>query len=472
LAKKVIVDIANDIYQTERIIMLTGSNTEKEDVIPIQYGGQILSQRIQDDIFIIPIQNEKYIFYFPLRKGIMYGDNKAKTIIEKFITDDSLTVAEKTTKTFKMLEQLKAAPVISSDFDKIDDFVFNNITVLLTNKCNLNCSYCFSKKSRNNESLDFDKIKMFFDFYITKLRDSKKKEFIVSFLGGGEPTIEWENLVNTVNYIKSICHECLSPIFVLTTNCTLLDDFKLKWIEKNIYRLCVSTDILEEVQNTQRKPKNSAYSHFAVIDENIKRLQNYNIRFIIRATITDVNVNLMKEMIEYSNMHYPHCKYIQLEPVNSKLSYETQKLNYELYIEEFFKARNYGKQNGIEVTCSIMNSMNKNQLHHCNGEICITPENDIVLCHRTSRNDNDFDFFNYGHIGSQIKIDYDKLMSFRKFNALTIPECKKCFAKYQCAGCCLTGKYEGDKYSVYADVCAFVKTFYIEYLKEIVGLRP
>jgi uncharacterized protein len=429
-----------------------------------------VSQKIQDDIFIIPIQEEKYIFYFPLRKGVMYGDIKAKTIIEKFIADDFLSATEKATKTFKMLEQLMAAPIIISYFNKIDAFDFDSITVLLTNKCNLNCSYCFSKISRNNNTINFEKLKIFLDFYIAKIIEFKKDEFIVSFLGGGEPTIEWEILVNTVNYIKEKCQGHLSTKFVLTTNCTLLDYSKLNWIEKNIYRLSVSTDILEEVQNTQRKPKANNCSQFTIIDENIKLLQNYNIKFIIRSTVTNVNVNLMKEMVEYAKMNYPHCKYIQLEPVNNKLSYQKQVLNYDIFIEEFYRARNYGKQNGIEVTCSIINTINKNQFHHCNGEYCITPENDIVLCHRISRNDDDYDLFYYGNISSQVRLDYNKLLSFRKFNALTIPECIKCFVKYQCAGNCLTGKYEGDKYTVYTEVCDFVRAFYIEYLKEVVGL--
>ena len=86
---------------------------------------------------------------------------------------------------------------------------------------------------------------------------------------------------------------------------------------------------------------------------------------------------------------------------------------------------------------------------HRHGEIfcsaagkmfCVTPDEHITSCHRVSSKSNPQSrVFYYGYFDSTNKkyiIDYSNLEKLKLLSVTSSPTCKKCLAKWHCAGGC------------------------------------
>lgn len=70
-----------------------------------------------------------------------------------------------------------------------------HVWIFLTDKCNLNCEYCFFKYRTNRLTLSFEKLKILLD----SLPKNKRHFFLIS---GGEPLLEWKLVKKVIRYIK------------------------------------------------------------------------------------------------------------------------------------------------------------------------------------------------------------------------------------------------------------------------------
>ncbi|MFB0564655.1 MAG: radical SAM protein [Candidatus Aminicenantaceae bacterium] len=121
----------------------------------------------------------------------------------------------------------------------------SSFTLILTDKCNFNCPYCYQKKGE--KILDFSIIEKSLDFFLPYL----KEECYVNFTGG-EPLLALENLKKTVSYIQNKNKGQRKHIqYSLTTNGSLIDDEVLNFLKQHRFSLMVSFDGL--VQDVFRK---------------------------------------------------------------------------------------------------------------------------------------------------------------------------------------------------------------------------
>jgi len=95
--------------------------------------------------------------------------------------------------------------------------------LFITEKCNLDCEYCFYKERDLASTVSFNEIKKIID----ALPNNKPPEFVFS---GGEPTLEFNLIKETVKLIKE---KYPRPYILIQTNGILLDDNKLAYIKDN-----------------------------------------------------------------------------------------------------------------------------------------------------------------------------------------------------------------------------------------------
>lgn len=96
--------------------------------------------------------------------------------------------------------------------------------IYITEKCNLNCKYCFYKFRSGRNNIDFRNIQIIFDYF----SNARHSEFVIS---GGEPLLEWDLVIKVVDYIRAK----FNKFIILQTNGILLDSDKIKFIkDKNI----------------------------------------------------------------------------------------------------------------------------------------------------------------------------------------------------------------------------------------------
>lgn len=383
---------------------------------------------LREDLFVIPA-TEGNIIYSPLRRGVFWANEDASQIVRDFLCDGKLNYSsdDKVQQYLCALSEAKTyTPIRSTTPSR------NRLVIILSQICNLACTYCYAQEARSKEVLSKDKLKIAYDAVLAD--ENKSKHF--SFIGGGEPFVTWDIIEWSVNYINSNKGNDDKVSFSITTNTTLFNEHNIQFCKENKIHIGVSFEIVKAIQDNQRPFYMSNASTFDVIHNNIGLLIENGISFGIRSTITKLNVTLMPDMVNFVADNYPTQKKLHFEQVTDPS--QNNRDFYDEFIEYFFKAREVGKKRGIEVYNSISNSVFRIRERFCNGETCITPTGSIVACHRiSSEKDKDYEIFNYGLIDSEsLSLDLIKYQTYLAFAHKKMPECEGCYAYWHCAGIC------------------------------------
>jgi len=137
----------------------------------------------------------------------------------------------------------------------------------VTEKCNLNCTYCgygehySGYEQRKNRDLKFITAKKTIDYFVEKWKIYKKdnisKKTIISFYGG-EPLLNFKLIQKIVSYCESFGFKSDFFMFSMTTNGFLLEQYLDFLIDKN-FKILVSLDG-DRNNNDYRKMKNGQSS--------------------------------------------------------------------------------------------------------------------------------------------------------------------------------------------------------------------
>lgn len=105
------------------------------------------------------------------------------------------------------------------------------ITLTLTQKCNLKCSYCY-EENKTYRTMEWETAKKIVDH---ELNDTRYEEYELDFFGG-EPFLQFELMKKIFDYVNDNYPE--KPIvFFATTNGTLVHGEIQEWLEKNKERV-------------------------------------------------------------------------------------------------------------------------------------------------------------------------------------------------------------------------------------------
>jgi sulfatase maturation enzyme AslB (radical SAM superfamily) len=118
-------------------------------------------------------------------------------------------------------------------------------TVILTDQCNYECTYCYQKKGK--ERLKFSVLTRAIDFF----QPYFSPDCCISFFGG-EPLLAFDELKRTTEYLKGLSKKLDPKIrFHLTTNGSLLNENILAFLDEHRFWLTLSFDGL--AQDVTRK---------------------------------------------------------------------------------------------------------------------------------------------------------------------------------------------------------------------------
>ena len=422
----------------------------------------MMSVDLKSDIFVIPALSENSIIYSPLRGCAFYANSEATKIVKEFIESGNLP--KKDMGVGKYLYELSKIEV--EEPQKVDLNVHcSDAMFILSQMCNMACSYCYAQEARAKEVLSIEKIKTVVDFVCSN-NNCKTKTFM--FIGGGEPLITWDVFEWSVNYIKRKTEEKgFFKKIKLTTNGTLLNEKRIAFLKENNITPGISFDILAEVQDEQRPFPDRKMSSFECVHKNMKSLISNGLIPRIRSTITSRNVELMPQMVEFVAREYPKVKFLHFEPVTD-INDNNEKF-YNIYITAFMKALHIAKENDIYLANSIIRSLNRIRRRFCCGEFCITPSSDIVSCHRiSSSKDAYFDAFRYGMVTDKIEIKRELSTSTLKLFEKKSEHCLTCFAKWHCSGGCPMYRVTSTEKGMLA-YCNFVKNMLASALGEMLN---
>lgn len=352
------------------------------------------------------------------------------------------------------------------------------ISFFLTTKCNLRCVYCYNSEERaevEEKSLPLEIAKAGIDEFF---ENSSSRH--IRFYGPGEPTMEFDLMRHIVEYAKEKDENVSVEV---QTNGAFSQKVR-EWILGNLNIVWISFDGTPYIQDKQRPYGDKLAKSSPIIEENVKWLnakkENRDLMIGARVTITDLNVNLQIEMIDYFNSL--GINHIWTDPIFPEVkkhpvcedNYRAEMFHIDLdaYVKNFIEANRYAKTKsvfyGSFLTCNFDGEA-KTNCRACTPVPHLTPDGYVSACDMVVYGENAYhmDCFIYGKWDEQSKTfiyDNEKIKTLQNRNIDNIAHCKNCIAKLHCGGHCLgevqneTGKLDGQK----LEICKAVRTLYKE----------
>lgn len=164
---------------------------------------------------------------------------------------------------------------------------FTSACLNVTDACNLACTYCFVQQKPHYMSLDTAKNCV--DFLANNIKNNKNKDSGSINFFGGEPTLLWDEIIVPItNYIKNNYKNLIH--IGMTTNGTLLNEERIKFLADNNFSLLLSCDGNEYSQNVNRPCQNGQNS-FELVSKNFPLILKYFPNITFRSTISNNNID-------------------------------------------------------------------------------------------------------------------------------------------------------------------------------------
>lgn len=403
---------------------------------------------IGKNVYTIPFE-DKYIIYQPLNQFAFIGNQAMIDFIKKIIDKEKLP-AKKADNIYRFLKSYRFFEGLDTELPIIQSKEYQPTTCVLcmTNSCNLNCIYCFANAGDNPKiEMDFDIAKNAIDKVYENAKNQNLSQFTISFHGGGEPTLPFEKLKKITKYAKNkdlICN------IELTSN-GYWNNKQTLWIIENIDSLTLSFDGIQKIQNNQRPLKNGKGT-FKKIINNIKILDNSNINYGIRLTVTNESIKILAENIEFLCKN-TNCNIFQVEPAfpEGRALKNNQNLNlYQQFIDNFsiafdlatkYQRKLYYSGARLEVLTNRFCLAQQNAL-------IVTPNGNLSMCYEVTEPSHPlYTIFHFGKINkiSNFEIDKKKTILFETDLQKRKKKCEQCFVFWHCAGDCPAKTYNTKK---------------------------
>lgn len=391
----------------------------------------------KNNIYAIPsgdfwgeVPERIYMLYAPLNGQISLATQQLAEEIEKRasgeINDDAL---------LQMLNTFKAKGMVPVHYLPKTPHDLYQVDLLVNYTCNFKCTYCYSAAGRSSMQVNFAQIKAVIDYLFCSSRE-QINPYIINFSGGGEPLLSFPLIKQTVEYIEKVTEGKDYKYNVgLVTNGSLItpeiiEYFKLKKID-----MAVSFEILERFQNMER-------GNYDKVAANIDMMLDMDYPFGIRTTFTPDSVLYMCEMIEELAQRFPRLKSVVFDTVLSPDIFKTPDMlstYYDNFIEEYYKAKQRGKELGIKVESIAVETLSMVRDRTCEGKIVLTPMGTISCCARVSSpKETLYDKYIYGAVeDGELHFDEGNFRQIMSENNIYSQDfCHDCFAKWNCGGGC------------------------------------
>ena len=161
----------------------------------------------------------------------------------------------------------------------------------LTEKCNLNCAYCYENK--RNKDISFEDIKNLIDYEIRR-----KQKYCIIIFYGGEPLLKKNMIKNTIDYINSKKSKTYF-YYGITTNGTLLDDDFIKYMKENRFvNIAYSIDGMKSTHDLNRLTIDGKET-FDIVEQNAKKILKAFDSVVSMSVITRNNLSELSKNVEY-----------------------------------------------------------------------------------------------------------------------------------------------------------------------------
>ncbi len=258
----------------------------KNDVIALYYA-------INHEVIYLTRQSFRLVCQFLETPDTIFGANRGnvqeviqRLTIANFLVDSEDSEEEKVKK-------------LKKDFYQPGIYI---LYLLLTDSCNLGCTYCFIEKpfvqNTRPTLMSFSTVQKALDLYIRCLRridPEVSKTKMINFYGG-EPLINKGIFLQTLQYIENLKKQGKLPKDIrlsLNTNGTLVDKEIVLALKKHNVEVAVSIDGPRQYHDSYRKYRQSKKGSFIETVRAFRLLKKFNVNVGVSCTIPEQNVNAL-----------------------------------------------------------------------------------------------------------------------------------------------------------------------------------
>jgi uncharacterized protein len=321
--------------------------------------------------------------------------------------------------------------------DMIEHLKISIMYLIVTNNCNLACSYCYladalCQGDRNN--MDVETVRRAIDLFANIVeRDRVGEPQIILY--GGEPLLNMEAIEFALEYASTKVPNCR---FTLNTNGTVMDDGIATLLRDYNVEVGLSIDGPQEIHDKFRVDRGGRGTFSLAID-GYRKLQEYGVDVGISCTITPANVNhlvrVTRWFIEELNSRSLGFNLMIGDIGNQEIADKYSKDAAQAIVECFEVAREAGVHEDRMMRRVSSLSDGEVSLHDCGGcgqQIVVTPDGQVGLCQafmNTGQN-----FFPLDAIDDPG--NHELWVQWRRRSPFNIPECLNCEALGMCGGGC------------------------------------
>jgi uncharacterized protein len=401
-----------------------------------------------EDLFVIPDGNE-YLLYAPFAKSVLSVNQSAIQTLRD-LKKGKRDYLDFESPFFK--ELIQAGVLIATDSpkksfqfqEKHPDFDPTGMTLFLTTKCSMRCTYCYADSGGDKPKLmPWMTAQAAMDWIIQHVTAKGRNKLEIGFHGGGEVTTAKPLLKKSVDFIRQ---QATAQGITTTVGAGLngvMDRSMVDWVIDNIDSAALSFDGLPEVQNAQR-PLSNGKGSYEVVAATLRRMDEKEFKYLIRITVTSQSLEKLVESVEFIAKNF-NAKVIQIEPVSQvgrALNNNVSPVEPQTFVEKFREAQQVARSHGKELRYSGA------RFHTLTNHFCgvsddlfaVTPDGLVTACYEVGEiEDPRAPLFVYGRLdpqSGQFEFDQEKIRKLRSLSVEHKPHCQNCFCKWHCAGEC------------------------------------
>jgi len=390
----------------------------------------------------------KIALYNPLSQDVFYGNDNLLNLVNRFEKPEKITDLNLDKSQLNALKDLVDTGIIVKErYDAQDEiknlqkavndkFKISLMYLVLSNKCNYSCEYCFVTKDEIKVSRKMSKqiISDSFDM-LSELIGEGGSAKVVFY--GGEPLLN-ENLIKFVLTEERKRIESSKGItfeFEMITNGSLVTKQTSDLLAKERVNVSVSIDGWEEIHNTQRKTK-SGHGTFKDSIRGYNLLKEAGCEPGISCTISYGNYKHLPNIVQY----FAKClkpSAIGINPQLNEIFSPKMEYIFPKLLEAFKVARSEGiyEDRIIKIIQPFIEKyIRLADCGACGNQIVISPGGMVGVCPAFS----DDSMFFPEHVSSKKFYPYqhELFKEWGKRSPFTMEMCRSCPAITVCGGGC------------------------------------
>jgi uncharacterized protein len=359
----------------------------------------------------------------------------------------------------------------------VEPGIVTSLVCNVAHACNLTCTYCYAEQGKyggRSGLMDEATARRYVDFLMDNSGDAE--QVALTFFGG-EPLLNYPVIVSTVRYGQKRASERGKKIkFDLTTNATLLDEEKIRFLNENRIMVTVSIDGPREVHDGIRTHRDGSGSY----DEIVRNLGPFLKSRPVPARVTMTRRNLQAKAIVDHLLELGFAE-VGISPVDVMENAETGLREEDMdglmqefervadhYLESALAGRYYGFSNVTNLLKQFHDGVSK--AYPCGAGMQLAagdPDGNLYLCHRmVGRSDSAIGTLDTG-------IDRERQADFlNEVNVLNRGPCRSCWIRYICSGGCYytSALHYNDHARPYLPKCDWLRAWFHKNLEIYVTL--